>query len=407
MFNSYSETVEWLFQQFPSYQNTGANAYKPSLENIQRLCAHFGNPQDRLRCIHVAGTNGKGSTCSMLASILTESGEKVGLFTSPHIHDFRERIRINGTMISEEFIISRTARIKNAQLDFEPSFFEISFLLALLAFEEHECSVCVIETGLGGRLDATNIIVPVISIITNISIEHTQFLGNTIASIAREKAGIIKQGVPVVIGEKEAVSAEVFTEVAQSRESTILFAEELDIPIPSNLPLLGSYQHRNCKLALAALKQLTGHFKITPESISSGLEHLTQNSGLFGRLQLMQQSPTVIFDVSHNPAGISETLQYVTQTVKGSLHIVYGTSGDKDLTEIFRLFDPSHRYYFTEFSNQRSAKLEQLKEKARQFELEATFFSNPPEALTAAQSAANKVDTILVFGSFFLLSDFF
>ena len=343
----------------------------------------------------------------MLASILTESGQTVGLFTSPHIHDFRERIRINGTMVSEAFVIEQTHRIRNAQLDFEPSFFEISFLMALLAFQEHQCTVCVIETGLGGRLDATNIIRPLISVITNISIEHTQFLGNTIASIATEKGGIIKPGVPVVIGEYESVSAEVFNRLAKERNAPIRFADHENRIPADTLPLLGDYQHRNFRLVQITLEQLQDILPTSPSSIQKGLEHLVRNSGIFGRLQIMQRQPLMLFDVSHNPAGIRETLSSVETINKGSIHLVYGTSADKDLDEIFQLFSPKHTYYFTEFSNQRSAKIDVLEAKSAAFNLPAQFFSNPVHALNAAQSVANKADTILVFGSFFLLSDFF
>jgi dihydrofolate synthase/folylpolyglutamate synthase len=199
--NSYSETLDWLFEQFPAYQFIGASAYKPTLDNTNSLCSIYQHPENKLKFIHVAGTNGKGSTSSMLASILTEAGEKVGLFTSPHIIDFRERIRVNGEMISEQFVIDFSKDIRSKNISFFPSFFEISFLMALNYFVESKCTVCVIETGLGGRLDATNVIIPLLSIITNIGIEHTQFLGNTIEEIATEKAGIIKNDIPVIIGE--------------------------------------------------------------------------------------------------------------------------------------------------------------------------------------------------------------
>lgn len=404
---TYTETVEWLFQQFPAYQYVGASAYKPSLENIERLCAHFGNPQEHLRFIHVAGTNGKGSTCSMLASILTESGEKVGLFTSPHIRDFRERIRINGEMISEEYVINQTAVFRSNELDFAPSFFEMSFLMALLYFQQEKCTVCVIETGLGGRLDATNVITPLISVITNISIEHTQFLGNTITSIAREKAGIIKENVPVVIGETEGESSRVFLEVATGKHAPIVFADQENRTIPSDFPLIGAYQRRNYCTVQSTLHVLANDFPVTLEHLRKGLLNLAHNSGFYGRLQVVDQEPLTLFDVSHNPAGIRETLSAIRELNKGQLLIVYGTSADKDLGEIFALFPTDAQYFFSEFSNQRSARMTQLKENSEKSMLEGHFFSDPKKALASAQSIANKEDTILVFGSFFLLSDFF
>ncbi len=262
---TYREATDWLFQQFPSYQHIGGKAYKPGLEQINQLLAHFGNPQHDLRFIHVAGTNGKGSTCSMLASILTEAGNTVGLFTSPHIQDFRERIRVNGTVVSEAFVIDCTQQIQQAELGFEPSFFEISFLMALLYFKASGCNICVIETGLGGRLDATNCITPLISLITNISIEHTQFLGNTITEIAGEKAGIIKQNIPVVIGEREPDSSAVFDQAAHAKNAPLTYASDEEIMFPSTFPLLGTYQKANYQLVLTALKVLHADFPVLDE----------------------------------------------------------------------------------------------------------------------------------------------
>lgn len=404
---TYEETTQWLFQQFPSYQNIGANAYKPSLANILKLCDVFGNPQEHLKFIHVAGTNGKGSTCSMLASILTESGYKTGLFTSPHIKEFTERIRINGIKISEKNVIEKTNQIKDAQLDFEPSFFEITFLMALIHFKEQKCDICVIETGLGGRLDATNIITPLISVITNISIEHTQFLGNTITSIATEKAGIIKTSVPVIIGERNSESTPIFNSVALKNNAPILFAEDFLREIPNDFPLLGEYQIKNFNLVKLVLSTLQDQFPLKNDSISNGLKNLHSNTGFMGRMQIVSEAPLTIFDVSHNEAGIKETLVSILQLNKGKLFIVYGTSSDKDISQIFELFPENARYFFTQFSNERSATVEQLNEFASRKPLDATFFTNPHEALKSAQNIANKEDTILVFGSFFLISDFF
>lgn len=407
MLKSYQETVDWLFQQFPSYQNIGANAYKPSLDNINKLCAAFGNPQSSLTFIHVAGTNGKGSTCSMLASILTEANYKVGLFTSPHISDFKERIRINGIKVDEDFIISTTNQIKDAALDFEPSFFEISFLLALLYFKQEQTTICVIETGLGGRLDATNCITPILSLITNISIEHTQFLGNTLELIATEKAGIIKQGIPVIIGERQAETDLLFIKIAQSKNAEILFAEDFSVIIPEDFPLLGSYQHRNFQLVVNALNQLNPQFSVSEKNITTGLKNLSKNTGFMGRMQIQANEPLTLFDVSHNPAGIKETLESVQALTKGNLYIVYGTSSDKDLQRIFELFPLEANYFLTEFSNERSAKSAILENFAHEYHLDAKFFTSAHKALESAQNIANKEDTILVFGSFFLISDYF
>ncbi len=406
--NSYSETIDWLFQQFPAYHKIGAKAYKPDLDNCLKLCALFNNPQDHLAFIHVAGTNGKGSTSNMLASILQESGKKTGLFTSPHIEDFRERIRVNGVMISEEDVITFCLKVQSLHLDFEPSFFEITWVMTLVHFQQQKCEICVIETGLGGRLDATNLITPILSIITNIGLEHTNFLGDTLEKIAFEKAGIIKKNIPVIIGETTPETKPVFEKVATEKNASIYFAEDLTISLPENFPLLGNYQIKNFKIIQKAIPLLNERgFSITDSAVQNGLKHLSQNTGFRGRMQVISTSPLTIMDVSHNYDGIKATLESISNETKGQLHIVYGTSSDKDLDAIFTLFPKTARYYFTQFTNERSAKLEQLEHKSKELQLSSLFFESAPTALIAAQKVANKEDTILIFGSFFLISDFF
>jgi len=378
------------------------------LANCIRLAEFFGNPQDQLKFIHVAGTNGKGSTSSMLASVLTESGEKVGLFTSPHIEDFRERIRVNGEMISEEEVISFCEEVKGLNLDFEPSFFEITWIMTLVHSLKKETSICVIETGLGGRLDATNIITPILSIITNIGLEHTNFLGETLGEIAFEKAGIIKNSVPVIVGETLPETIAVFKKKAIESNSTLILAEDASVQIPATFPLLGDYQIKNYKSVYLALEYLKSiGFEISEQVIANGLKKLSANTGFRGRLQVMNEEPLTIMDVSHNYDGIKATLDSILKINKGELHIIYGTSSDKDIKSIFSLFPKEANYFFTEFSNERSAKLIQLMEESKEFKLKSTFFLNPKEALKNAQLSVKKEDTILVFGSFFLLSDFF
>ena len=404
----YIETIDWLFKQFPAYHKIGAAAYKPDLQNCTRLASHFNNPQNHLKFIHIAGTNGKGSTSSMLASILQESSEKVGLFTSPHIEDFRERMRVNGEMISEIDVIDFCRELKSMDLSFEPSFFEITWVMALVFFSRKKCTICVIETGLGGRLDATNLITPILSIITNIGLEHTNFLGDTVEKIAFEKAGIIKSTIPVIIGETTSQTKPVFEEIAQVNNSDLFFAEENTTPIPADFPLLGEYQKKNFKIIETAIPIIRSMgFSIEEINIKKGLKNISKNTGFRGRMQIINHSPLTIIDVSHNFDGIKATLESIENLSSGNLHIVYGTSSDKDLNSIFTLFPLKARYYFTEFSNERSAKMEELQAKSKDFNLSAQFFKNPQEALKQAEYSANKEDTILVFGSFFLISDFF
>jgi dihydrofolate synthase/folylpolyglutamate synthase len=405
---TYQEATEWLFQQFPSYQEIGASAYKPDLGNVRLLCALFENPQNDVKFIHIAGTNGKGSTSSMLASILTESGEKVGLFTSPHIIDFRERIRVNGEKIGEKDVIQFCNQIINAKLAFEPSFFEITFVLALLHFQKSYCTICVIETGLGGRLDATNIITPILSVITNISLEHTQFLGTTIAEIAGEKAGIIKHTIPVIIGETTPTTKRIFQKTAEINHSPIFWAEDLSFDKQFEVPLLGEYQQRNFRTVQCTLGNLNKiGFDISNNSISNGLKNLSKNTGFFGRMQVVSKEPLTILDVSHNLEGIQQTLETINKLNQGKLHIIYGTSSDKNYNEIISVFPTDAAISLCSFKNARSLSYQDLEQISKEMSPDPQLFNNVKVALTSIQSIANKEDTILVFGSFFLISDYF
>lgn len=383
----------------------GAPAYKPGLERVAQLCEALGNPQEKLRFVHIAGSNGKGSTASMLASFLTENKYKTGLFTSPHLVDFRERIRVNGQMISEEEVIAFCDQILT--LDFEPSFFEISFCMALVHFVEQRCDICVIETGLGGRLDATNIIHPLVSVITTISLEHTQFLGHTLPEIATEKAGIIKENVPVVVGSYLEETGKVFMSKAKESKAELYFAKDFNFPIPTNFPLLGPYQEANFKTVLLTVDLLKKTLPLDMDKMKSALKNLRSNTGFQGRLQVVAESPRVIYDVSHNAEGIAATLQYFESDMgSADFHIIYGSSADKDLEEIFPLFPKNAHYYFTEFSNFRSARKEVLMQQAEKFRLKSKGYTSANEAFEAAKKNATKKGTLLVFGSFFLLHDF-
>lgn len=404
----YQLALSWLFQQFPSYQQIGSTAYKPTLENIRSILSQLGNPQEKLKFIHVAGSNGKGSTCSMLASALTEAGYKTGLFTSPHIIDFTERSRINGVCIPETEVVDFVKRIKQFDLTFEPSFFEITFAMALEHFIKNNCDICVIETGLGGRLDATNIITPILSIITNISMEHTQILGSTLKEIASEKAGIIKDGIPVILGRTDQETRPVFVNVANEKKAELQFAEDHMVEIPSTT-FLANYQIENFKNVVLALLFLHRQgYNVNNDHLMRGIKHLYKNTGFYGRLQIIEENPTVIYDVSHNADGLKRTLEAVKTIPHDRLHIIYGTSSDKDLNTILDILPKDALYYPTSFSNSRSMDSERLKRSlANKNLIVINNFSFPESALNTAKAEAINNDLILVTGSFFLLSDLY
>ena len=405
----YKKETEWLFKQFPSYQKLGSIAYKPSVQNSLEIAKYLGNPQDKLKLIHVAGSNGKGSTCSILASILTEAGYKVGLFTSPHLKDFRERIRIDGACIPEQEVIQFIKRVKAEKFSLKPSFFEITFGMALSHFERNECDICIIETGLGGKLDATNIIMPLLSVITNISMEHTQFLGNSLEEIAMEKAGIIKPNVPVVLGQMNSKIQHLLIKDAASKKSSCYVVEDSSIKKIYKLPLLGNYQHENLRTAIQTIQVIEKfNFTINDQNIQKGLNNLIANTGFMGRLQIMEENPMVIFDVSHNADGIKATFDALMKLNKNELYVVFGTSSDKNSLDIFNCLPKKARYYFTEFSNKRSATLSELKSAASEHKYAfSKYYNSPQEALKEARSEASSLDLIVVLGSFFLISDFY
>jgi dihydrofolate synthase/folylpolyglutamate synthase len=404
--NSYAEAIEWLFHQFPSYQNLGSAAYKPDLGNIVHLLELLDHPEKNLRFIHVAGTNGKGSTVSLLSSILSESGEKVGLFTSPHIQSFTERIRINGKVIDEDAVVNFCQRIRS--LAISPSFFEITFAMALDYFRANNCSICVIETGLGGRLDATNCITPIASIITNISLEHTQLLGDTKEQIAIEKAGIIKPNVPVFIGNSETTIRPIFENITARQSSPITFCHEFKIEHTFHLPLLGEYQQENLNTVLHTINYLnTVDFSIEPSHVQAGLTNLVLNSGFYGRMQHISSEPDLYVDVSHNEEGIRKTLQSLQQQLRGRLFVIYGTSSDKDISSIIPLFDSSIHLCFCSFSNPRSTLVEEWEAISLKHERQPAVYDRIDRALNACLTSAQSDDLILITGSFFLLSDFF
>lgn len=401
MLNKYEKSIEWLFKQFPSFQNLGAEAYKPGLSNVISLLKSFDNPQDKLQFIHIAGTNGKGSTASFTASILTELGVKVGLFTSPHIFDFRERIRVNGKKIEEEEVISFCSKIKALKLDFEPSFFEITFVLSLVHFQAKNCSICVIETGLGGRLDATNCILPKISIITNIGMDHMKFLGNTLKEIALEKAGIIKENTTVVIGKTQHELKEIFTDIAKEKKAKIFFADENK---KNTIELYPAYQIENLQTALKTLELLS--YSISQEIIQKSICNLQKNTGHFARMTHINRNPTIILDVSHNEDGIKATLNALIINPKGKLVVLLGSSNDKDINLHLNLFPENTTIYLCTFTNERSRKFEEYQNLKNQNPKIKEVFEDVNLAIRKIKETLSKEDTLLVIGSFFLIADY-
>lgn len=424
---TYTEATDYLFNLAPLFQNIGANAYKEGLSNTKALDEHFGHPHRSYRTIHVAGTNGKGSTSHTLAAILQDAGYKVGLYTSPHLLDFRERIRVNGQMIPEQRVIDFVEKERNFFAPLYPSFFELSTALAFLYFKEQEVDVAVVEVGLGGRLDCTNIIAPQLSIITNISFDHMQFLGNTLEAIAGEKAGIIKEKTPVVMGETnghEDVKA-VFVNTARGKNAPITFADETDIVLHSertpegfwkyetqnagtlHATLAGECQPRNTATILCATEILKKDFHITAENIRHGFCDVCKTTGLMGRWQCVQLSnPTVVCDIAHNPAGLSLIAKQLKQLSNPELHIVIGMVSDKDVKHSLAFLPPNARYYFTQASVKRAMPADELAQIADGAGLKGDVYSDVGSAFRAAKQHASDNGFIYVGGSTFVVSDF-
>lgn len=403
---NYQETTNWMFNQLPMYQLQGASAYKEDLTNIKLLAAHLDNPQNELKCIHVAGTNGKGSTSHMLSSVLQEAGYKVGLYTSPHLKDFRERIKINGKEISEEFVIDFVAKHKSFFEANDMSFFEMSVGLAFDYFAAEKVDIAIIEVGLGGRLDATNIITPLVSVITNIGLDHTQFLGNTLEAIAGEKAGIIKPNVPVVIGEYTDETKPVFLAKAEENNAPIYFASDLIDQIYLS-DLIGDYQFHNKKTVQQTISILNNEtdFKISVEQLKEGLLNVVKNTGLQGRWQQLGESPKIICDTAHNKHGLSVVMNQLQHEKYEKLHIVLGVVNDKDLDSILPLFPKDAQYYFCNPDSSRALPAETLKNAAEKFSLIGEKYDSVEIAFAEAKKNASENDFIYVGGSTFVVAE--
>jgi dihydrofolate synthase/folylpolyglutamate synthase len=403
---NYQETVDWMFRQLPMYQSKGQAAYKKDLCNTILLAKHLGSPDNKFKSIHVAGTNGKGSTSHILASIFQEAGYKVGLYTSPHLKDYRERIKINGAIISKQFVIDF---IKKHKAFFEVnslSFFEMTVGLAFDYFAKQNVDIAIIEVGLGGRLDSTNIIIPEVSVITNIGLDHTQFLGNTLQSIAKEKAGIIKANVPVIIGETHLETQSVFNRIAEENNAKITFADKLTTIYDYASDLKGSYQKHNIKTALAALTELSKNsFKINEKHKILGLINVVKNTGLLGRWQILQEEPKIVCDTAHNKEGLIYVMRQLKSESYDRLHIVFGVVNDKDLGSILPLLPISATYYFCKPDIARGMEAKELSQIFNGFGLQGKPYQSVKQAFNKAKLKAKSNDFIYVGGSTFVVAE--
>jgi dihydrofolate synthase/folylpolyglutamate synthase len=403
---NYNETLIWMFEKLPMYQIQGATAYRKDITNTILLTKHLGNPEHYLKCIHVAGTNGKGSTSHFLASILQEAGYKVGLYTSPHLKDYRERISINGKPISEDYVCGFINKNKTFFEANELSFFEMSVGLAFEYFVKEKTDINIIEVGMGGRLDSTNIITPMISVITNIGLDHTQFLGTTLEAIAYEKAGIIKAKIPVVIGEYVAETRAVFLDKATNTNSEIFFASDL---IQDDYPsaLLGDYQNHNKKTVLQTIKVLQEKrlLSISENNIKNGFLNVVKNTNIQGRWQQLEENPKVICDTAHNAHGLSIVLSQLKKEQFDQLHIVLGLVNDKNLDDILPLFPKNAIYYFCKPNISRGLDPEILKERAMAYSLKGEIFISVSKAYQTAKIKAHPNDFIYVGGSTFVVAE--
>ena len=420
---TYQEVQDFLFSQLPMYQRQGVSAFKKNLDNIIALCDLLDNPQNKFKSIHIAGTNGKGSTSHMIAAGLQANGYRVGLYTSPHYKDYRERIKINGVFISEEEIISFVEDHKEEFFRIQPSFFEITVAMAFAHFANQNVDLAIIETGLGGRLDSTNIITPLLSIITNISLDHQSMLGDTLEQIAGEKAGIIKVGIPVIIGEYQDETNKIFANKTNETQSKIYQADlsskiakkdkgtcnfsinESDWIVDFKTAMTNPFQLKNLVTALYSLWTLQEQFKLDPQKIADGLENINTLTYYIGRWMIIQHEPLVIFDSAHNEAGISLLVEEIIKSKYQKIHFVYGTAADKDLDTIFDILPKEAIYYFAKADIPRGMTTDVLQELASHNGLNGLEYPSVAAAYRNALSSANKADIVVVAGSIFVVAE--
>ena len=425
---NYKQTLDYLYSKLPMFTRVGAVAYRKDLHNTIAMCEQLGNPQDKFKTIHVGGTNGKGSTSHMLAAILQQAGYKTGLYTSPHLKDFRERIRINGEMIPEAFVVDFVEEQQDIMEFLQPSFFEVTVAMAFSHFAKAEVDIAIIEVGLGGRIDSTNIITPELSVITNISLDHTNILGTTLPEIATEKAGIIKKDLPVVIGETQPETENIFLQKAAETNSPIYFADHelrleqlkktgkyLNVAVYSgttpiypdlDLDLNGAYQRKNVLTVIEAIQILKQQgFKIEEKAVYDALKNVKGLTGLQGRWQTLSENPLVICDTGHNIAGITEVMQNINDTPHDQLHIVIGMVKDKDITGVLQLLPTDAHYYFCQPDLERALPALELAEQAKNHHLIGDVFPSVQLAFHAAKDNANANDLIFIGGSTFVVAE--
>jgi dihydrofolate synthase/folylpolyglutamate synthase len=422
IFTEYQEAVNFLYANLPVFQRVGSSAYKKDITNTIRLCEALGNPQNKFKSIHIAGTNGKGSTSHMIASILQEAGYKTGLYTSPHLKSFTERIRINGEEVSQEFVIGFVNRIQDLIDEIQPSFFEITVAMAFDYFAQQSIDVAVVEVGLGGRLDSTNVITPLLSLITNIGWDHKDILGNTLREIASEKAGIIKSTVPVVISERNTDVQEVFLRKAAEEHAPIFFASDEftaefqrdqlivlkqgETYLEVELPLKGRYQTKNIGGVLKAIELLSpSQFEISKEQLILGLENVVKNTHLKGRWQKLQDNPLIICDTGHNLDGMKQVVQQINTIAYKKLHLVLGVVKDKDISDVLGVLPKRADYYFCQAKLPRALDAKELADKASAFGLHGRVIPDVNEAKNAALANASPADLIFIGGSTFVVAE--
>lgn len=403
MKTTYQQAEDWLFNQLPMYQSVGKTAFKGGIYNIKKICEAFDRPQEKFKSIHVAGTNGKGSTCSLLASAFIENGWKTGLTVSPHLLDFRERLIVDGEKCSKDFVIDFVEQFKKKLPNLNPSFFELMIAMAFVYFAKQKVDIAIVETGMGGRLDSTNILQPELSIITNISLDHKDYLGDTLEKIAGEKARIIKEKTPVLLGQKTEKTSFVFEKLASEREAPLFYVEELHSPTLLSSSLKGNYQKENLSTAWHALHSLQ-LFELNEEKSKIGFNKVTENTGLRGRWEILSKKPGIVADCGHNIAAVEEIVRQIREENYRELHLVLGFVRDKDVEGMIRLFPPEANYYFAKPSPERGLSMKELKPLVRKISSKR-FFDSAAQALDAAIKNSETNDFIFIGGSSFVVSD--